>query len=97
MSFAIFGRFHAHEGAEEKLLEAIREVSELSRNEPGCLRLHWYRGKSDSRLFIVCSEWTNEEAFDLHAKLPHTVQFLNSVPELIDHPLEPVTRTETVI
>jgi quinol monooxygenase YgiN len=40
----------------------------------------------------IHSRCNDEAAFDRHAQLPHTVQFLEMVQPLIDHPLE-VTRT----
>jgi quinol monooxygenase YgiN len=84
----IFGRFHARPGAERALEEAIRAVIAPSRNEPGCLDLHWFRSTRDPLLFYVHSRWKDEAAFDAHASLPHTVRFIERAEQLIDHPLD---------
>jgi quinol monooxygenase YgiN len=91
MELFIFGRFHAREGQEEAVAVALREVLGPSREEPGCVFLQHYRSIRDPRLFYVYSRWTDEAAFERHARLPHTVRFLDKVQKLIDHPLD-VTR-----
>jgi hypothetical protein len=42
----------------------------------------------DHRLFYIHSRWVDEAAFDKHADLPHTVEFLRQVERLIDQPLD---------
>jgi quinol monooxygenase YgiN len=91
MELFIFARFHAREGQEAGVAEALREVSGPTQAEPGCLFQNAYRSIRDPRLFYVHSRWKDEAAFDLHAGLPHTVNFIARVQTLIDHPLD-VTR-----
>jgi len=93
MKLFIFARFHALEGQEDAVAEALREVVLPSRKEAGCLSLNAFRSIRDPRLFYVHSCWTDEAAFDLHASLPHTVRFVERVEPLLDHPME-VTRAE---
>jgi quinol monooxygenase YgiN len=95
MELYIFARFHAIAGKEEAVAEALNDVVAPSREEAGCLSIHAFRSIRDPRLFYIHSRWTNEEAFDLHATLPHTVRFIERVASLIDHPLE-VTRAEVI-
>jgi len=95
MTLYSFGRFHVHLGKERAFEEALREVLTPTREEPGCLEIHGYRSLRDARLFYIHSRWTEEAAFDRHAKLPHTVKFLQLVEGLIDHPLD-MTRTERI-
>jgi len=90
-----FGRFHVHLGKESAFEEALREAMTPTREEPGCLEIHGYRSRRDGRLFYIHSRWKEEEAFDRHAKLPHTVKFLARVEGLIDHPLD-VTRADRI-
>ncbi len=87
----IFGRFHAREGEEEKVAAALRAVRGPTRQEPGCLEQDVYRSTRDPRLFYVHSRWVDEAAFEAHARLPHTVHFIETVEPLLDHPLD-VTR-----
>ena len=90
-----FVRLHAREGEESGVEEALREVMDASRKEPGCLSFHIFRSTRDPRLFYIHSKWANELAFTEHAKLPHTVRFLARVDPLLDQPRE-VTRTEMI-
>jgi quinol monooxygenase YgiN len=91
----IFARFHAAAGYEGAVAEALDAVVRPSREEPGCLSIHAFRSIRDPGLFYIHSRWTNEDAFDLHATLPHTVRFIERAAPLIDHPLD-VTRAELI-
>lgn len=95
MELYIFGRFHAREGQDSSVAAAIADVLEPTSDEPGCLSVHAFRSIRDPRLFYIHSSWVNEEAFDAHAALPHTVRFIERVETLIDHPLD-VARTEII-
>jgi quinol monooxygenase YgiN len=85
------GRFHAKEGCEEELAQAIREAWAPAEAEEGCVFCTWYRSIKNPRLFFVHSRWRSNEAFDIHADLPHTVALIEKAEKLIDHPLD-VTR-----
>lgn len=93
MELFIFGRFHARLGDEQAVEAAITDVLAPSRAEAGCLSIHAFRSTRDPRLFYIHSRWIDEDAFENHASLPHTVRFLERVEPLIDHPLD-VTRAE---
>lgn len=95
MELFIFARFHAGPGNENALAEALVDVVAPSRKEPGCLSIHAFRSIRDPQLFYIHSRWTSEEAFEIHAGLPHTVRFIERVEPLIDHPLD-VTRAEII-
>ncbi len=95
MELYFFGRFHTRPGTESSFEQALREELPLSREESGCLSIHGFRSLRDRQLFFIHSIWKNEEAFDLHATLPHTVRFLERVQPMIDHPLD-TTRTEMI-
>jgi quinol monooxygenase YgiN len=95
MELYIFGRFHARSGNEEALTGALRDVLGPTREEAGCLSIHAFRSIRDPQLFYIHSRWTNEEAFEIHATLPHTVRFVERVERLIDHSLD-VTRSEII-
>jgi len=90
-----FVRLHAREGEETAVEIALREVMAASREEAGCLDFHIFRSMRDRRLFFIHSKWRNDEAFAVHGKLPHTLQFLERVDALVDQPRE-VARTERI-
>ena len=88
----IFGRFHARAEQDDAVAAVVREVIGPTRAEPGCLAVDAYRSASDPRLFYIHSRWVDEAAFETHARLAHTVRFIEAVSALIDHPLD-VART----
>jgi len=88
MDLFVIARFHARAGQDEAVAAVMREQLQPVRAEPGCLRIDAFRSTRDPSLFFFHSRWVNETAFDLHARLPHTVRFLERVEQLIDHPLE---------
>jgi quinol monooxygenase YgiN len=94
--FFIIARFHAREGEETALAEAIRDVSGPTRQESGCLSYQAFTSTRDRRLFFINSEWVDEAAFERHAELPHTVRFIGRAEALIDHQLD-VNRTTRII
>lgn len=91
----IIARFHAIEGKDEAVAEAIKEVAEPTTSESGCIAYGAYQSLRDPRLFFIHSRWVDEAAFDLHAELPHTARFLRKVEPLIDHELD-VNRTRSI-
>ncbi len=91
----LFARFHASPGQEEAVESALRQVIPPSRAEPGCVAINSFRSTRDPRLFYIHSRWKDQEAFDLHATLPHTRHFLEQVDPLLDQPRE-VTLTRLI-
>ena len=95
MPLFIFARFHARPGHEKAVAEVLRDVVAPSSEEPGCLGIHAFRSIRDPQLFYIQSCWSDEAAFESHARMPHTVRFVERVEPLIDHPLD-VARTERI-
>jgi len=95
MELFIFARFHAREGRENAVAEALREVATPTRAEAGCRAMNYFRSIRDPRVFFVHSRWVDDDAFEIHAGMPHTVRFIEEVEPLIDHPLE-VERTHVM-
>jgi len=88
MEIFIFARFHARPSEETRVEEALREVVPASRAEAGCLNMHAFRSIRDPQVFYIHSRWKDEVAFETHAKLPHTVRFVETVEPLLDHTVE---------
>lgn len=84
----LFARFRARAGCAEALRAAIREVEAPTRLEPGCLHYRAFESVRVDGEFCIHSRWRDRAAFDLHASLPHTVQFVATVETLIDHPFD---------
>jgi quinol monooxygenase YgiN len=90
MELFIIARFHAREGLQDDVAEALREVVPPTRAESCCLAIEAFAATRDPRVFYIHSRWMDEAAFERHATLPHTVLFIERVQTLIDHPLEVV-------
>ncbi len=90
MELFIFVRFHAQPGREREVEEALRAVIVPSRAEPGCRSIDVFRSIRDPLLFYIHSRWADEDAFEEHARLPHTVKFIERVEPLLDHPVEAI-------
>ncbi len=88
MELFIFARFHAREGHEATVAAVLREQTERAREEQGCLANQVFRSIRDPRLFWIHSRWTDDAAFEAHAELPRTVQFVERMETLIDHPFD---------
>ena len=95
MELFIFARFHARPGNEAAVEQAILEVIAPTREEQGCLRVHAFRSTRNPATFYIHSRWLNEDVFEQHIALPHTVRFIERVQPLIDHPFE-AARTKRI-
>ena len=96
MELFIIARFHARPACASEVEAAIRAVATPTRAEAGCLGYQVFRGTRDEALFFIHSRWRDEDAFELHASLPHTVHFLATIEPLIDHALD-VARTRVIV
>jgi quinol monooxygenase YgiN len=92
MELFVFARFRAREGKEPELATLLAKQVPFVRTEPGCLMMDAYRSTRDPRLFFIHSRWRDEAAFEAHAVLQNTVQFIERAESLIEHPLD-VTRS----
>ena len=91
----VFVRLHAREGCEADVAAAIHRVVDASRREPGCVGMSGFQSVRAPRLFYIHSKWVDEAAFDHHATLPHTRQFIEEVDAMVDEGRE-VTRTTQI-
>lgn len=95
MPMYLFARFDPLPGRQRELLDELTRVIEPTRAEPGCLEIHVYESY-DRAAYFIHSKWADEEAFNLHADLPHTTRFVAAVRELIANPFQPV-RTKMAV
>ena len=77
------------------MLDELMLVLEPTRAEPGCVRIHLYESTREPLVYVIHSEWIDEQAFDTHSGLPHMRRFLGLIGELISHPLQAV-RTKQI-
>ena len=84
-SFHFIVEFQPIPGCEAAFRQELLRVHNSSREEPGCLRMDVFESVREPSTFAIHSEWVDEAAFDLHATLPHTVQFLAAVGKFLRH------------
>jgi len=85
LSFHFIVQFEPIPGRESDFREQLLRVSKPSRAEPGCLRIDVFESLREPCTLAIHSEWVDEAAFELHATLPHTVQFLAAAEKLLRH------------
>jgi quinol monooxygenase YgiN len=88
MALDTIARFHVREGNEDAIVTAMKESTGLVRAEPGCVFTGYYHSTRDPQLFYIHSRWRDEAAFTIHAEMPHTKRFLETVEPLLDHALK---------
>ena len=88
MSLHVIIRFEPLPGKAAEFREELLRVNRPSRAEPGCLAIDVFESIREPFVFAVHSEWTDEAAFELHATLPHTRQFLKTAEMLLTHPVQ---------
>ena len=60
MAYVVAAIWTAKEGQEEKILEVIKQMTPLSRQEPGCLYYQAQRSPTDPRVFFLYEQPTQE-------------------------------------
>ncbi|MCC7126862.1 MAG: antibiotic biosynthesis monooxygenase [Acidobacteria bacterium] len=78
-------QFEPKPGCEVRFREALERVAGPSRAEPGCRGFQVFESRRAPVVFAIHSEWVDEAAFDRHASLPHTVEFLAAAREWLTH------------
>jgi len=90
-----FVRFEPQPGKVRQLRDELLGLLGPTRAEPGCIRIHLFEALREPFVFYVHSEWVDEAAFDVHAKLPHITRFLGLVGELTTNPVKGI-RTKQI-
>lgn len=94
MSVHFLVRFEPSPGKESEFREELMGVIEPTRAEIGCLAIHAFESIREPFVFAIHSEWADEAAFELHARLPHTVRFLDAAKKLLTHPVQGLRMSE---
>lgn len=81
-------RFEPRPGNEMQFRDELLRVVEPTRLERGCVAINVFESLRQPFEFAIHSQWVDEEAFELHARLPHTVRFVEAAQELLRHPIE---------
>lgn len=85
MSMHFVVRFEPKPGCEAAFRLALTRLVGPSRAEAGCRRFQVFESLQEPMVFAVHSEWVDEAAFERHASLSDTVNFIAAARELLTH------------
>jgi quinol monooxygenase YgiN len=88
LSIHFIVRFEPQPGREAAFREELMRVVEPSRAEPGCLAIRVFESLREPAIFAIHSEWVDEAAFERHARLSHTVGFVQAAKGLLTDPIQ---------
>jgi quinol monooxygenase YgiN len=71
MAYVVCARWTAKQGEEERVLAAIKELTPLSRGEPGCLYYQPTRDPADPRVFFIFEIYEDEDGYAAHGASEH--------------------------
>ncbi len=77
MAIVLKATWTANEGAEQTVLDALEQLSPLSRAEPGCRFYQAYRDPAEPRVFHIFEIYDDEAAVEAHGASEH---FRSSTP-----------------
>jgi autoinducer 2-degrading protein len=74
----------AKDGEADAVAELLRQVTPLSRAEPGCLQYDVHRDRDDRNRFFLFERYVDEAALEAHGASPHFRQlvFEEALPRL---------------
>lgn len=85
---AFTARFHVRAEFVETVRAMMRAGIPETRNEAGCIGVRALASLRDPQLFIIQSDWIDEAAFDVHARLPRTIEFVGKMEKMVDQPID---------
>ncbi len=94
MTLHFFARLVPKPGNADAFRKALLEVLGPTREEPGCVGVRVFESHREPVTFQIHAEWLDEDVFDHHLTLPHTVRFLSAASELLTEPVQGLRTTE---
>lgn len=76
------------EGAAKDFLAVAEKCVTETRKEPGCQFYNLYSDTENAREFVFVEEWESQADLDEHTKLPHFLELVESVTDLLAVPLD---------
>jgi autoinducer 2-degrading protein len=71
MTYVVIAQWTAQPGQEAAVREALLELTEQSRAEPGSLTYQPHEDPTDPRTFVIYEEYVDQAAFQAHADSDH--------------------------
>jgi quinol monooxygenase YgiN len=71
MAFVVAAKWTAREGEVDRVEEAIRKLTPLSKQEHGNLFYQAHRSPENSNLFFLYEQYVDEDAYKAHGEAEH--------------------------
>jgi quinol monooxygenase YgiN len=84
MTWALYAEFTAIRGAEERVAELVRALTERVRAEPGNLAFTPHTLRDDPRRWFVYEVYRDEEAFREHLAADYGTTFNAALADLVE-------------
>ncbi len=81
-------KLYAKEGKEEDLTKTLANLLKPTRAEDGCIGYELYKDPNQAGHLMLCENWRDQGALDLHLKSPHMIDFFKRSNDLLDKPPE---------
>lgn len=88
MSYQITRTLIVHPSFTEMIMPLLTEYARGTLKEESCLGLTIYKHKTDTGLYILHGNWTNEIAYLYHIDQPHYKSFLHMTAAMLMSPSE---------
>jgi len=76
---SIVAKFMVNEGQEEKFLSLVKELSEASQAEKGCIEYILHKDVKNALNYCIIEKWQDQAAVDEHNNTKH---FTTAVPRI---------------
>src|SRR5262245_1021094 len=90
----VFVRFEPRPGKQREVRDELILVMEPTNAEAGRICFRLFESTREPLTFFIHSEWTDDDACEVHAELAHTKRVLDAIGELITHPVQAVRTRE---
>lgn len=94
-SLFVFARISPKAEHFEDAKNAILNILQQTREEPGCRQFELHENNIERTLFLY-EEWAGEPALDEHYQKPYTAEVFESYKEWLASPVEVVKMTKCV-
>jgi quinol monooxygenase YgiN len=79
-------KFSVKPGFSEKVIGHMKEHTELTRDDEGCLFVHSLQSNTDENTLYMLLGWEDQESVEKHMATDHDLQFRNNVDDYIYAP-----------
>ncbi len=80
---AITGYLKFKAADRDEVIKGLIDITELSRNDPGCVDYWWAEALDEPNTFRFFECWESQELLDSHLAMPHEKQFMERFMPLV--------------